>query len=254
MRFNFHTPTIASLSGVALLTTSSHNQVDANVSISSPPLDASAPFMELSIKQGSECSFTNSFKTHVNHVDIGILSCGAYETCVEDAKSSLGGRCTTLIHKEVSVKAHRELVACTFSNGTAGTKCEGLYACSNVNENAVGCGSCIGNDSCNNLKVGSIIGENSCIGSSACYSLQGSVADNSCHGFLSCDFLEGSVADNSCLGDSACDDSQGIIGAKSCNGFYSCYQAEGSFTLGNYSCNGEKACAYITMIRVGDSS
>ena len=186
MHFTFSTSTITSFSGAALLSTSTSHQVAASVSLSSQPLQASSSFKALSKAQGDECSFINAFKVQEILAATGILKCGAYEICVEDASSSVGGRCIALAQKETYVKAHRELVACTFTDGTAGVKCDGKYACNGANESLIGCGSCIGDEACFELKAGTTVGENSCIGGSACYKFEGSVGNNSCRDILAC--------------------------------------------------------------------
>ena len=69
---------------------------------------------------------------------MGILRCGSGEVCVEDEASSLGGICQK---EELTDENHRHLTACTYTNGTAGTKCVGTSACGGVDPNNVGCGS-----------------------------------------------------------------------------------------------------------------
>jgi hypothetical protein len=121
--------------------------------------------------------------------DTGILSCAAYETCVEDEMSSAGGRCVALGDVNLTTESHRELVStpCTFSDGSAGFKCDGEMACpESVDQSLIGCGSCIGDYACQYLDGGTTVGENSCVGYQACYSLEGSVGDNSCQNSFSC--------------------------------------------------------------------
>ena len=191
MRLTFPIATIASISGVAFLSTSTSHQVAASVSISSQPSDASVSFKSLSTSHGNECLFVNAFEKQEIHADVGILSCAADEICVEDAKSSVGGRCMALTDLETSAKSQRELVACTFADGTAGVKCEGDRACKYVDESSIGCGSCIGDEACFKLKAGTTIGKNSCVAFWACREGGGSVGDNSCRGIHACQSASG---------------------------------------------------------------
>ncbi|KAL7474773.1 hypothetical protein ACHAWX_000042, partial [Stephanocyclus meneghinianus] len=121
-----------SISGIALLSTSTSHQVAASVSISSQTSDASSSLTALSVAQGDECSFMNAFKEKESHADVGILKCGVYEICVEDANSSVGGRCMALT----------DYKTCTFANGTAGVQCEGYLASAfiYVDTSLIGCG------------------------------------------------------------------------------------------------------------------
>ena len=69
------------------------------------------------------------------------------------------------------VSSQRQLsTACTFSNGTLGTKCVGDNACGYGPDIAkIGCGSCIGMNSCIYMSSKLTVGEESCIGEYACY-------------------------------------------------------------------------------------
>eukprot|EP00956_Cyclotella_meneghiniana_P016773 scaffold26765_cov64-Cyclotella_meneghiniana.AAC.3 len=72
--------------------------------------------------------------------DVGVLSCGTGEMCVEDSTSQFGGRCVAL---EETVAVQRELQC---------MKCSGFKACPvGVNQTNIGCGSCIGDWTCSDL-------------------------------------------------------------------------------------------------------
>jgi hypothetical protein len=117
---------------------------------------------------GGECVFNDNNEA----VDSGILThCGETETCVKDSTSSLGGLCVDVDESYADILVERQLsTACTFRNGTPGTKCVGAYACDGHLDIAnIGCGSCIGDKSCNWLLSRDItVGEESCIGYKAC--------------------------------------------------------------------------------------
>jgi hypothetical protein len=116
---------------------------------------------------GGECFFNDNNKV----VDSGILArCRETETCVKDLTSSLGGFCVDNDEAYADILVERQLsTACTFSNGTLGTKCVGDQACFfGPNIAKIGCGSCIGGFSCQYMKPEITVGERSCIGSSAC--------------------------------------------------------------------------------------
>ena len=69
------------------------------------------------------------------------------------------------------VASQRQLsTACTFSNGTLGTKCVGDNACTfGPDITKIGCGSCIGTSSCVYMSSKITVGEESCIGELSCY-------------------------------------------------------------------------------------
>ena len=93
------------------------------------------------VKGGTECfldKFYQRIEPRLKGMDTGILRCGSDEICVEDEASSLGGSCQT---EELMAENHRHLTACTYGNGTAGTKCFGTSACLGIDPNSVGCGS-----------------------------------------------------------------------------------------------------------------
>ena len=153
MRLTFPTTTIASVSGAALLATLAFNkndQVAASVNFAyDEGLHGSV--RAASKTKGRECSYSDTASKHQNiHADTGVLACGVEEICVQDATSTFGGRCAVLEEQGVVVHAHRNLAtSCFFSNGTAGTKCDGNTACSNgTNMAQVSCGSCIGDYAC----------------------------------------------------------------------------------------------------------
>ena len=180
MHLTFPTATIASIHGVAFLSTSNSHQVAASISVSLQSSDANVSFKLLSKAHNNECLFVNAFKKQEIQADVGILKCGAHEICVEDFSSSLGGRCVVFANKETSLNSRRQLIACKFANNTDGVKCEGLYACDGVNETLIGCGSCIGDFACSGLKAGTTVSENSCVEDFACVSFGGSIGDNCC--------------------------------------------------------------------------
>jgi hypothetical protein len=137
---------------------------------------------------GDECDLIDDTKTtttvpHHNpdmilKADTGVLisSCGNSGVCVEDASSSTGGRCIVTIAGTFSnsQEGRRQLVACTFADGTPGTKCNGADACAGIDSSKVGCGSCNDVLACtfstkdNNYNSQVFVGENSCNGVMAC--------------------------------------------------------------------------------------
>jgi hypothetical protein len=135
--------------------------------------------------EGQECSINETFNVgEARDADVGIFfRCGKDEYCVEDPASSLGGRCIKFdiedeqdFVKMLAVESHRRLawegIKCEFLNGTAGFKCndeKGGNPCFGPNPFRIGCGSCIGEDSCSSDGYRDIdIGENSCKGRSSC--------------------------------------------------------------------------------------
>ena len=80
-------------------------------------------------------------------VDIGILGCGHGEVCVVDTFSSMGGRCVLDSQRDLAPFDGTVGIACTFANGTAGTKCKGdVNTCKDITDfSKIGCGSCLGN-------------------------------------------------------------------------------------------------------------
>lgn len=135
---------------------------------------------------GDECDLIDDTKTtttvpHHNpdmilKADTGVLisSCGNSGVCVEDASSSTGGRCIVTIAGTFSnsQEGRRQLVACTFADGTPGTKCNGSQACEGIDTSKVGCGSCNGYHACNFSSYSTtdkvIVKEHSCNGADAC--------------------------------------------------------------------------------------
>jgi len=128
---------------------------------------------------GGECFFNDNNEA----VDSGILTrCRETETCVKDSTSPLGGLCVDVDESYADIWVGRQLsgeetqaslmpattdVECTFRNGTLGTKCVGLNACSYTDITKIDCGSCIGEKSCYDM-IPVIVGEESCIGENAC--------------------------------------------------------------------------------------
>ena len=256
MRLIFPTATVASISGAfALAATMSSSQVlAASASFAYDEEMRSGLVRPRSSKtQGSECALFGSSNKEGLRADTGILKCDGGLTCAADSSSSTGGKCTTTTVKDVqvAVKSERRLdsgIPCTFLNGTAGVKCSGVDACTKTDEAKIGCGSCIGEESCYWMGDTTIVGEGSCIGEEACYSFN---------------YREqATIGDNSCIGKLSCNDSEEMkVGPNSCQGYKSCYDMNGDVTIGNNSCVGEYACCYInswatnpTPVVVGDYS
>ena len=99
-------------------------------------------------------------------VDVGVLSCGAGEVCVEDSTSTMGGRCEIHVSPDdeaAALEPQRERKLCE--------KCVGENACYGVDQSKIGCGSCIGVSACvadPEFPSDVTIGENSCVGKKAC--------------------------------------------------------------------------------------
>ncbi len=87
---------------------------------------------------GQECSFSTSYLKGTG-ADTGILGCGEPEyVCVEDALSTLGGRCAP------AAEVHRKLF-----NTTCTVKCTGDRACNgSLDPSRIGNGSCCGYSAC----------------------------------------------------------------------------------------------------------
>jgi hypothetical protein len=254
MRFVFPSATIASISGAAYLASPSATGVAASVGVAynepnTGSLRATAP------SKGAECSFLNAFKNQA-FADMGIL-CGVGETCVEDKTSFTGGRCVDLAKERIIAEKRRELApktTCTFKNGTSGIKCDGDYlgfgdsACSGVDPDKIGCGSCIGMYACSG--VTGTVGEGSCVGDYSCVTSSRNQL---------------TVGDGSCVGDTSCDRSwtpsasQLTVGDGSCIGFNICRFVNGNVTIGNGSCLGNEACynmdaTILGSVTIGDNS
>jgi hypothetical protein len=88
-----------------------------------------------------ECDFVSSFKLRGSDADAGILGCTNPEyVCVEDGRSSLGGRCVP------DVFDHRRL---QYSKPACTTKYTGVDACGGgTNVNLVAAGLCCGEKAC----------------------------------------------------------------------------------------------------------
>lgn len=167
MRFRFPTTAIATVCSSALIVTSCSQQIGASINLARGNTTTSVGASATT--QGNECVFNNPVKIQETEVDIGILACGADETCAEDETSSLGGRCMILDTSNEVVGSHNEFVACTFANGMNGKKCVGHEACGGGTDHSkIGCGSCIGDFSCASMSD-ITVGEHSCIYPSACY-------------------------------------------------------------------------------------
>ena len=203
MHYTFSPSTIASLSGTVFLAVASTSQVVASVNFAyDESINAYSGSIRAARKtRGTECSFVNAFKVDKTLVDTGILECGSGLTCVEDETSSLGGRCNVLMDMETNIESRRLLVDCTFSDGTTGTKCVGANACTGSDITKIGCGSCLGDQSCRDMYAGVTVGENSCLGDAACHkaghnpydtlTTSLTIKDGSCHDNVACKFLRG---------------------------------------------------------------
>ena len=115
-------------------------------------------------KQGVECALADRITVRKS-ADVGVLSCGVGEVCVEDSTSTMGGRCDVLVpdnDEAAALEPQRELhEECE--------KCMGNNACSGVvDQSGIGCGSCIGIYACADLASDVTIGDNSCVGELAC--------------------------------------------------------------------------------------
>lgn len=196
MIFASPSATIASLSGSAFLVTLSSNKVAASTTL---PSDHASTRTK---RKSTECLFEKGFKFDYikfdyNNADIGVLSCGYGSVCVEDNTSSIGGRCIKIKYVGDYVTSRRQLATdCQYVNGTFGRKCVGIDACYNADETKIGCGSCIGNYTCDSMSGDVTIGEHSCIGYAACYSASSgsgasiTIGDGSCHDNVACAFLK----------------------------------------------------------------
>eukprot|EP00804_Cyclotella_cryptica_P000103 CCRYP_020513-RB/>CCRYP_020513-RB protein AED:0.09 eAED:0.09 QI:328/1/1/1/0.75/0.4/5/1039/363 len=214
---------------------------------------------------GAECLFVNSFKlghaadlkSHDDGplaVDTGILACPASFTCVEDSTSSMGGRCVSLWDRDhhgylepyFDVQAHRALTACTFDNGTAGTKCYGVDACTGLLDvRRIECGSCNGVKACYHAARTLRLPEGACNGDGACREMDvGYVPSGSCNGFYACSYSDQMyLAEGVCNEYRACARSyRSTIHEGSCNGKRACYRINLS-TIGAGSCVGEAQCS-----------
>jgi hypothetical protein len=148
-----------------------------------------------------ECSFVASFNLHGVGVatDTGILCSDHEQVCVEDATSSLGGRCAS-----VTSDASRKLKGTTCT-----TKCTPASACEGLTQTF----------------ISTKIGDGSCCGEKACVGLSGGCFDI----LFDTDFYRHLIA--SLLADST-------VGPKSCVGYKNCYYAT-NVTIGSKSCNGD---------------
>ena len=145
---------------------------------------------------------------------------------------------------------------CVYSNGTQGIKCVGYFACRDTNRNdieidRIGCGSCIGDNSCYGL-YNTDVGEQSCIGHSSCIrAYSDSIGNNSCNGFNSCHDADNvEIGNNSCVGEQSCyyvgtfDTATIKIGNNSCIKDYACIYVD--YDVGQDSCNGYRSCRLIS--------
>ena len=122
-----------------------------------------------SVKAAQECSPSFQIEKNANKIDYGILqTCPEDKDCVDDHTSSLGGRCVERNMFSDGITSASAPTPCTFANGTQGSKCTGANACGDSNITRIGCGSCHGNNACENMAANTIIGENSCHGDGAC--------------------------------------------------------------------------------------
>lgn len=106
---------------------------------------------QLDVKQpasiGEECTFVKSPRLRGYEVDAGILGCDDSEyICVEDDRSSLGGRCARI------AASRRELQ--TSNTPTCTSKCTGFQACEGLSASFIA----------NNIAEGSCCGFRACAG------------------------------------------------------------------------------------------
>ena len=112
-------------------------------------------------KKGVGCAFKGGIAIWKS-ADVGVLSCGVGEVCVEDSTSTLGGRCEVLVNDGAAdLEPQRERELCE--------KCVGSSACQGVDQSKIGCGSCMGTSACGWLASDVTIGANSCRGEYACF-------------------------------------------------------------------------------------
>jgi len=197
-------------------------------------------------QSNEECSFVSSFNLRKADADLGILSqCSApAHVCVEDASSTLGGRCVPVMSRE------RKLQTTCETKCTPASACEGLSQ--DFIDNKIGQGSCCGEEACVGVSESSVIGEKSCIGNKNCFGM-----------------VDMTVGNNSCNGDSvkgydgyygyACAFAKGEVGSDSCFEYASCYQSQAerddySWNVGNNSCRGQDACKYSTIASIAGYS
>ena len=149
MHYPFPFTSFTALTGAAILPALSSAQLvaviheDANPSVKAKNDKGTIPSARgfRKVKGGTECfldKFYQRIEPRLKGMDTGILRCGSDEVCIEDDASSLGGRCQK---EELTTENHRHLTACTYGDGTAGTKCVGTEACRGIDPNSVGCGS-----------------------------------------------------------------------------------------------------------------
>jgi hypothetical protein len=170
MHFTFSTTIIASISRAALLKTLASHKVDARLSYKS--VEKSFQYNRATLRtEGDECiRFTN----HKDLVDVGVLSCGQGNLCLNDDTSSTGSRCFSPV-KNLR-RSNHTYISCAYLNGTAGKKCEGDWACAYVDQEQISCGSCIGYASC--LNNNATVAESSCRGDFSCWVLNGEKAES----------------------------------------------------------------------------
>ena len=119
-------------------------------------------------KQGVECAYVNGVTVRES-ADVGILSCGVGEVCVEDSASKMGGRCEILVSADdeaAALEPQRDRELCE--------KCVGEKACASAKDQSkIGCGSCMGFAACYFLGSDVTIGGLSCVGDYACMQASG---------------------------------------------------------------------------------
>jgi hypothetical protein len=200
----------ASILGTAALIVPTNSQLTADIKASTEPASASTGSVRGATVKGPECSLVDSLEAQLEaetadaDSDVGILGCDEAKVCLENATSSLGGRCFDFKDEELANEydeltavdsRHRELannpIVCNYADGTEGVKCSGDWACHGINPDNVQCGSCIGTRAC-------ISGGGRTL----------NVAEKSCVGYNACratfDSTTVTIGTWSCIGDSSC--------------------------------------------------
>lgn len=114
----------------------------------------------VSLQSGAD---VGSFKEHEKDVyaDLGVLG--------KSRNADLGEGVLGESHRDLVVTCREPsyCILCTMGDGSAGKKCDGLWACRNIDTSKVSCGSC------NN-------------GDQACEGTSGQIAESSCNGYYAC--------------------------------------------------------------------
>jgi hypothetical protein len=220
--FTFPASLAASILGTTALIVPTNSQLTADIKASTEPASASTGSVRGATVKGPECSLVDSLEAQLEaetadaDSDVGILGCDEGKVCLEDAASSLGGRCFDFKDEELANEydeltavdsRHRELlnfdapddpIPCFYANGTEGVKCSGIGACYKMNTENIQCGSCNGFFACYSEGGRTLyVGEKSCIGDQACFAWASTktvtIGTESCVGTGVCYMGENSV-------------------------------------------------------------